>query len=93
MQDINKLLKMHRQMADMMKSMSKGKGGLGKMFGLGGGGGMPDVSPEMVEQMKAGQMPAGMPKMPAGLPKGFGGLPGLPGGGFPGLPGLPGKKK
>jgi signal recognition particle subunit SRP54 len=91
-QDVNKLLKMHRQMADMMKSMSKGKGGLGKLFGLGGGG-MPDVSPEMVEQMKAGQMPAGMPKMPAGLPKGFGGLPGLPGGGFSGLPGLPGKKK
>jgi signal recognition particle subunit SRP54 len=91
-QDVNKLLKMHRQMADMMKSMSKGKGGLGKLFGLGGGG-TPDVSPEMAEQMKAGQMPAGMPKMPAGLPKGFGGLPGLPGGGFRGLPGLPGKKK
>jgi signal recognition particle subunit SRP54 len=94
-QDVNKLLKMHRQMADMMKSMSKGKGGLGKLFGFGGG--MPDVTPEMVEDMKAGQMPAGMPKLPnlpaSGLPKGFGGLPGLPGGGFPGLPGLPGKKK
>ena len=38
-QEINQLLKMHRQMADMMKTIGKGKGGLAKMFGLGGGGG------------------------------------------------------
>ncbi|MBC8049196.1 MAG: signal recognition particle protein, partial [Chitinophagales bacterium] len=37
-QDVNKLLKMHRQMADMMKEMSRGKGGLAKMMGMGGGG-------------------------------------------------------
>jgi len=94
-QEVNKLLKMHRQMADMMKMVSKGKGGLGKMFGLGGG--MPEMTPEMLEAAKSGKMPGvpaggypGMPGLPGGLPKGF---PGMPGGGFGGLPGLPGKKK
>ncbi|TIU59785.1 MAG: signal recognition particle protein, partial [Mesorhizobium sp.] len=55
--EINKLLKMHRGMADMMKAMGgKGKGGglmrgmmggLASKMGLGGmmpGGGMPDLS-------------------------------------------------
>ena len=97
-QEINKLLKMHRQMADMMKSVSRGKGGLAKMFGLGGG--MPEMTPEMLEAVKSGKMPGGMPPGMGGLP---GGMPGLPGGmgglpkgfpgGFGGLPGLPGKKK
>ena len=39
-QDVNKLLKMHRQMADMMKKLGKGKGMLASLFG----GGMPDPS-------------------------------------------------
>ncbi len=48
--ELNKLLKMHRQMADMMKDLKKGKkGGLGAMFGLGGGGmppgGLPGLPP------------------------------------------------
>jgi signal recognition particle subunit SRP54 len=82
-QDINKLLKMHRQMADMMKKMGKGKGGLAKLFG---GGGMPEM-PEGFDPQGA---PPGMPGVPPGLP----GLPGLGQGGLPpGLPGLPGKKK
>src|SRR4029078_9203357 len=34
-QDINRLVKMHRQMADMMKSMGKKRGLLGSMFGRG----------------------------------------------------------
>jgi signal recognition particle subunit SRP54 len=92
-QEINKLLKMHRQMADMMKSVSRGKGGLAKMFGMGGG--MPEMTPEMLDAVKSGKMPGGMQ-----MPPGMGGLPGLPGGmpkgfpgGFGGLPGLPGKKK
>ncbi len=95
-QEINQLLKMHRQMADMMKTVGKGKGGLAKMFGIGGGK-MPEPTPEMVEAAKAGQLPPGM-KLPGGFGGGgFSGLPGLPGsrgfGGLPGLPGLPGKKK
>ncbi len=67
-QEINQLLKMHRQMADMMKSLGKGKGGgLAKMFGMGGGmggmmgGGMPaGMTPEMIAAAKAGKLP-GMP--------------------------------
>ena len=39
-EDINQLLKMHRQMADMMKMMGKQRGGLmQRMMGMGGGGG------------------------------------------------------
>ncbi|HEX7727256.1 MAG TPA: signal recognition particle protein, partial [Rhizomicrobium sp.] len=44
--DVNKLLKMHRQMSDMMKKMGKGgraMQGLASMFG--GGGGMPPMPP------------------------------------------------
>ena len=97
--DINKLLKMHRQMADMMKVMGKGKGGMMKQMmgglankmglgGLGGGmGGMPDLSKMDPKQLEALAKQAEA----AGLTKG-GGLPGLPGGGLPGLggPKLPG---
>ena len=57
--EINKLIKQHRQMADMMKKMAKGggMGALGNMMGgnLGGlGGGMPDPStmdPAELERM------------------------------------------
>jgi len=96
---INKLLKMHRGMADMMKAMgSKGKkggmmrglvGGMAQKMGLGGlGGGMPDLSKMDPKQLEALQKQLGGPGgMPGGLPKG---MPGLPGGGMPGLPGLPG---
>jgi signal recognition particle subunit SRP54 len=90
-QEINRLLKMHRQMADMMKAMGRQKGGLmSKLFG----GGMPDIPPEVAADPKAMEklLPQGLPRL------GPGGLPGLPGSGFggmpPGLPGLPsGKKK
>jgi signal recognition particle subunit SRP54 len=90
-EDINKLLKMHRNMADMMKAMGQGKrgpmAGLAQMMGFGGG--MP--SPEQIQQMKD-QMPQGLPQGPGGmpsLPKDFPGLPsGLGGLGKPTLPGL-----
>ncbi|MBB6523303.1 signal recognition particle protein [Pseudoteredinibacter isoporae] len=63
MQDLNRLLKQHKQMAKMMKKM-KG-GGMAKMMrGLGGmmgGGGMPP----------GGMPPGGMPPG-GGLPPGFG---------------------
>lgn len=101
-EDVNKLLKMHRQMADVMKMMGGGKGkgmagALGKMFGLGGGmgggmGGMPQPTPEQIEQMQRqmGGAGGGLPPMPPGLGKGGPGLPGLPGLGGPKIPGLPG---
>jgi signal recognition particle subunit SRP54 len=91
-QDINKLVKMHRQMADMMKAMGKKRGMLGALFG----GGPP---PEMPAELPAGAAlpPGGMPSLPpgtfpdfaGGLPRGLPGLPGVP----RGLPGLPGKKR
>jgi signal recognition particle subunit SRP54 len=94
-EDVNRLIKMHRQMADVMKAMGKNKGMLARMFG--GGGGMPEPTPEMIEQLKRGEMPKGLPSLP---PLGGAKLPGLSGGGLPGLgglpprfPGLPGKKK
>lgn len=78
-QEINRLLKMHRQMADMMKKLGKRKGGLAGMFG-GGMPAMPEMPPEGLD-------PAALP------PGGVGGLPGLgspASGGLPGLGGLPG---
>jgi signal recognition particle subunit SRP54 len=95
--EINKLLKMHRQMADMMKMMGgKGKGGMMKQMmgglaskmGLGGGmggmGGMPDLSKLDPKQLEALQKQAEA----AGIKPGS--MPGLPGGGMGGLPGLGG---
>lgn len=95
--DINKLLKMHRQMADMMKAMGgkgggmmkKMMGGLGSRLGLGGlGGGIPDLSSVDTKQLEALQKQA----QTAGLDAG---LPGLPHGvsNLTGLPGLSGKKR
>ncbi len=101
-EEVNKLLKMHRQMADMMKAMGGGgKGGglgaaLGNMFGLGGGlgGGMPQPTPEQIEALQKQMGGAGLPP---GFPGGGGGLPPLPpglggGGKGPALPGLGGPR-
>ncbi len=86
-QDVNRLVKTHRQMADMMKKMGKmGKkgmmrGGLGSLLG----GGMPAMP-------QGGGLPGGgLPGLGGdGLPPGLGGpgAPDLP----PGFPGA-GKKK
>jgi len=84
--DLNKLLKMHRQMADMMKKM--GKGGMLKqaMKGMMGKGGMPDPA-----SMDPAALQAQMSKM--GGMSGMGGMPGMGGLKLPsGLSGL-GKKK
>ena len=61
-EEINKLLKMHRTMADMMKAMGGGKArgpmaGLAQMMGMGGG--MP--SPEEMAKL-AEKMPGGLPQ-------------------------------
>jgi len=90
-QEINKLLKMHRQMAGMMKKMSR-SGMLKGMFG----GAKPDMS-QLSDGLPGdpGAVPTGgLPGLGQGLPPGMpGGLPGL-GGGFPGkLPPGFGKKK
>jgi signal recognition particle subunit SRP54 len=100
-EDINRMLKMHRQMADMMKVMGSGKrgpmAGLANMLGLGGG--MPTPSPEQMAEL-AKKMPSGAASLPSnmpGLPPKLPGGPLLPGlgGSKPGLGGFPGlgKKK
>ena len=96
---INKLLKMHRQMADVMKSMSAKKGGMmrglmggmASKMGLGGMmpgiGGMPDLSkmdPKQLEALQKQAEAAGFGKGMGGL---GGGMGGMGGGGLPGLPG------
>lgn len=95
-QELNRLIKQHRQMSDMMKKLGKSKGGMlkqaasamfGKGKGMGGMGGMPDMSDP--KAMEAAAKALGK-QMPGGLP---GGLPGLGGGSLPpGLSGF-GKKK
>jgi len=98
--ELNRLLKQHRQMSDMFKSMGRGGGrGMAQMaqaLGLGGPGGAPGGMPPMggpdLARLKAlggGKLPAPdqTSPPPAGLPGlGGGGLPGLGGlGGFPGF--------
>jgi len=43
--EVNKLLKMHRQMSDMMKKMNKGGRAMQGLSALFGGGGMPPMPP------------------------------------------------
>jgi len=84
-QEVNKLIKMHRQMADMMKKMSKGKG---LMSAMGAAMGMPNKSAmPSPDEMEALAKKMGGP--------GGGGLPGLGAGGMPGglPPGFPGSGK
>jgi signal recognition particle subunit SRP54 len=107
-EDINRLLKMHRTMSDVMKAMGGAKrgpmAGLASMLGLPGGAPTPEQMAELAKKMPGG-LPAGAPGAP-GLPPTMPGMPNLPpnfpglGGGLPGLgpkfpgglPGL-GKKK
>ena len=88
-QDVNKLIKMHQEMASAMKRIRKmgGLKGLAAMFGGGKGG------------MGGGDLGGAMEGMhglpPGALPPGFGGLPGMGGGGGmpPDLARLLNKKK
>jgi len=91
-EDINRLLKMHRTMADLMKTMGGGKkrgpmAGLANMMGFGGG------VPSAEDLAKLGaKLPPGLPGAAGGLPPTFPGIPpGLPGlgGRLPGLGGRP----
>lgn len=75
--EVNRLLKMHRNMADMAKAMGKGKMPFG-MPGMGGFGGR-TPSPEALKQLGAGRSLPGL-TAPSGLPGLPGTLPGLPGG-------------
>lgn len=87
-EDVNKLLKMHRQMADVMKMLGKGKrgplAGLGAALGFGKGG-MPPMSPDALKNMGGGLPGGGLPPNFPGAPGGMSGLP-------PNFPGLLGGK-
>ena len=81
--DLNKLLKMHRQMSDQMKKMAKmGKGGMLKqaMKMMGGKGGTPDLANmdpaelEAAAKAMGGKMPGGLGGMGGALPPGLSGL-------------------
>ncbi|MDZ4759572.1 MAG: signal recognition particle protein [Alphaproteobacteria bacterium] len=90
--EVNKVLKMHRNMADVMKKM--GKGGMkgmaqamgGMMGGMGSGGPPgqgPRIDPAQLKKLQGlggglGGPPGSAPKLPGGLPS-LGGLPGLGG--------------
>src|SRR6266446_5545012 len=82
-EDVNRMLKMHRGMADLMKAMGSGKrgpmAGLANMLGLG-----PMPSAADVQKL-AQKMPGGLPGLPSGAP----GAPGLPPNLPPNMSGLP----
>jgi signal recognition particle subunit SRP54 len=86
-QEVNKLMKMHRQMADVMKQMGKGKGLFGSLFG----GRPPPMPPGGLPGLGGPATPGQLPNIgltPGGAPR----LPGLPGG-LPSLPPGFGRKK
>jgi signal recognition particle subunit SRP54 len=98
-EDINRMLKMHRTMADVMKAMGSGKrgpmAGLANMLGLGGGMPSAEEMARLAQEIPGAIPPGAIPpelsrgRVPPTLP----GLPGLPpkGPGGPLLPGLGGK--
>jgi signal recognition particle subunit SRP54 len=77
-QEVNKLLKMHQEMANMMKRLKK-MGGLGKLAAMFGKGGL--------EGALGGMAPGALP--PGALGGNLGGGGGLPGLGGPGAFNLP----
>ena len=97
--DVNKLLKMHRQMADLMKKAGKkGRGGLAGMMGGMGGGlppGMAGMNPAdfggATNDLLGGKAPSGSSLPGLGGPSGAkpASLPGLGSGGPLGPDGLP----
>jgi signal recognition particle subunit SRP54 len=82
--DLNKLIKQHKQMADMMKKMGKGgmmKQAIKQMMGGKGAADLGNMSPEAMEAAAKGMqqgmgMGGGFPGMPRGLslPSGLSGL-------------------
>lgn len=96
--EINKLLKAHRQMADMMKKLGKGgmKGLAGQLMGMGGAGGgvpaMPEGAPDMaaLEGLGGKKTKGGEPEIDFdAINKAISGQAPMP----PGLGGLPGMGK
>lgn len=94
-EDVNKLLKMHRNMADMMKAVGRGKGGpmagLAKAMGFGGGLPSAEEIKAMQDKVQGGELPELPKELPSSLRGGLPNIPGLTGmSGKPTLPGLGG---
>jgi signal recognition particle subunit SRP54 len=99
-EDINKLIKMHRQMADMMKTMGRNGSMLNKFLGRTGAG--PSEAEMQSMQAELAKLdPKALEQLPEDLKEQFakgaapssgsgGGLPSLPPGLVRGLPGLGG---
>lgn len=100
-EDINRLLKMHRQMSDMMKAMGRNPGMMAKMAGAMGIGPSVAQAPsdaelarlrnelQQLDPQALAQLPAELKEtLPKGLP-GLGGKPLGKGGALPGLGGAP----
>src|SRR6187431_2862984 len=72
-EDVNRLLKMHRGMADMMKMMGGAKrgplAGLAQAMGFGSGMPSPEQVAEMAKTIPGGQLPPNMPGLPPTMPK------------------------
>ena len=75
--DLNRLLKQHKQMAEMMKKMGKGGAMKAAMAQMMGKGGMPDPSKMSPEQLE---------EAARGMKQGLGGMGGGLGGGGMGMP-------
>jgi len=97
-EEVNRLIKMHRQMADMMKSLGRNRGMLNRMMGVSGAPSeaelatmqdeLQNLDPKALDQLPKDlkdALPKGLPGLGTGgaLPRG---LPGL-GSGLPGLGG------
>jgi signal recognition particle subunit SRP54 len=106
-EEVNRLIKMHRQMADMMKALGRNKGMLNRLMGRGGAPSEAEMAsmqeelgkldPKALDQLPKDlkeALPRGLSGLGGALPKlpGLGGLSGL-GGGLPKFPGPPGRKK
>ncbi len=77
--ELNRLLKMHRQMSDMMKKLGKGKGGMlkqamGAMFGKGGPSQADIAAAAKQIGSPGGGLPPGMPAGGLSLPPGLSGF-------------------
>jgi signal recognition particle subunit SRP54 len=73
-EEINRLIKMYRQMADMMKMMGKNKGMFSRLFGMGGAG--PSVAETQQMQAELGRLnPTAIEHLPKELRERLKGLP------------------
>jgi len=96
-EDVNRLLKMHRQMADVMKLMGRNKGMMAKMAGalgmgpMGGGGAPSEAELERMRAELARLDPSAIDSLPPELKDVVKNAPKSGSGKSPaGLPGLPG---